>query len=63
MDWPHIRRGVGMLLHVIVLGYVPMPALPADGPWSASIGAITDYIFRGVSQSYGHGALQLGANY
>jgi len=40
-----------------------MLAWPADGPWSASIGATTDYILRGVSQSYGHGAMQLGANY
>ncbi len=35
----------------------------ADGPWTASIGATTDYVFRGVSQTNDSGALQLGANY
>jgi uncharacterized protein (TIGR02001 family) len=35
----------------------------ADGTWSASVGATTDYIFRGVSQTYDSGALQLGGNY
>ena len=35
----------------------------ADGTWSGSVGATTDYIFRGVSQTYDSGALQLGGNY
>jgi uncharacterized protein (TIGR02001 family) len=35
----------------------------ADGPWSGSLGATTDYVFRGVSQSYGGAALQGGLNY
>ena len=38
-------------------------ACRADGSWSASIGATTDYIFRGVSQTYDSAALQLGGNY
>jgi uncharacterized protein (TIGR02001 family) len=38
-------------------------ACRADGTWSASIGATTDYIFRGVSQTYDSGAVQLGGNY
>jgi len=38
-------------------------ACRADGTWSASIGATTGYIFRGVSQTYGSGAVQLGGNY
>ena len=40
------------------------PALSrADGPWSGSLAATTDYVFRGVSQSYGGAALQGGLNY
>jgi uncharacterized protein (TIGR02001 family) len=35
----------------------------ADGSWSASLGATTDYVYRGISQTYGGGAVQLGANY
>jgi uncharacterized protein (TIGR02001 family) len=35
----------------------------ADGPWSGSIAATTDYVFRGVSQTYGGAALQAGLNY
>jgi uncharacterized protein (TIGR02001 family) len=35
----------------------------ADGPWSGTLGATTDYVFRGVSQSYGGAALQAGVNY
>jgi uncharacterized protein (TIGR02001 family) len=38
-------------------------ACRADGTWSASIGATTDYIFRGVSQTYDSGAVQIGGNY
>jgi uncharacterized protein (TIGR02001 family) len=46
-----------------VLLVLPVLACRAESPWSASIGATTDYIFRGVSQTYDSGALQLGANY
>lgn len=35
----------------------------ADGPWSVSIGATTDYIFRGVSQTYSGAAAQAGVSY
>ena len=38
-------------------------ACRADGTWSASIGATTDYVFRGVSQTYESAAAQLGGNY
>lgn len=48
---------------ILVLGAVPAFAGAADGPWSASVGATSDYVFRGVSQTYDSGALQLGANY
>jgi uncharacterized protein (TIGR02001 family) len=47
------------------LTLVLMPSLAgaADGTWSAMVGATTDYIYRGVSQTYDSGALQLGASY
>jgi uncharacterized protein (TIGR02001 family) len=35
----------------------------ADGPWSGAVAATTDYVFRGVSQTYGGAALQAGLNY
>src|SRR5579863_4256958 len=38
-------------------------AAQADGTWSSTIGATTDYVFRGVSQTYEGGALQGGGNY
>jgi uncharacterized protein (TIGR02001 family) len=53
----------GALLQVLVLAIAPALAVAADGPWSASVAATTDYVFRGVSQTYDSGALQLGANY
>ena len=34
-----------------------------DGQWSGTFGATTDYILRGVSQTYGGGAVQLGGSY
>jgi len=42
-----------------------LPALVchAEGAWSGSIAAATDYIYRGVSQTYDSAALQLGGNY
>jgi uncharacterized protein (TIGR02001 family) len=39
------------------------PPVQADGPWSGSIAATTDYVFRGVSQTYGGAALQGGLNF
>jgi uncharacterized protein (TIGR02001 family) len=35
----------------------------ADGPWSGSIAATSNYIYRGISQTYNGAALQLGGNY
>jgi uncharacterized protein (TIGR02001 family) len=51
------------LIELMALASMPCMAWSDDGPWSASIGATTDYVFRGISQTYDHGALQLGANY
>jgi uncharacterized protein (TIGR02001 family) len=59
------RSGIlgSALLKILMLAAVALPAKASDGPWSASVGATTDYVFRGVSQTYDSGALQLGANY
>ncbi len=54
---------VVQLLELMALASMPCMAWPDDGPWSASIGATTDYVYRGISQTYDRGALQLGANY
>jgi uncharacterized protein (TIGR02001 family) len=38
------------------------PAAAADGPWSATVGVVSDYVLRGVDQTYGGAALQAGVN-
>jgi uncharacterized protein (TIGR02001 family) len=60
---PRIRRGGVRLIQAIVLASAPLLVHSADEPWSGSISATTDYVFRGVSQTYDHGALQLSGNY
>jgi uncharacterized protein (TIGR02001 family) len=35
----------------------------ADAPWSASLGATSNYVYRGISQTFNGGAVQLGVNY
>jgi uncharacterized protein (TIGR02001 family) len=56
----------------IVRGAVPMGLLSvmmltgvchADGTWSGSLGATSNYIYRGISQTFNGPALQLGGNY
>jgi uncharacterized protein (TIGR02001 family) len=39
------------------------PACAADGPWGATVAVTSDYVLRGVSQSYGGAALQAGLSY
>ena len=39
------------------------PLCRADGSWSGQIAATTDYVFGGVSQTYGEPALQAAINY
>src|SRR5580698_1796874 len=60
-----MRTGASVLQLIALMALASMPcvAWPDDEPWSASIGATTDYVYRGISQTYDHGALQLGANY
>jgi uncharacterized protein (TIGR02001 family) len=60
---PRIGRGGVRLIQAIILASAPLLAYPADGPWSASVSATTNYVFRGVSQTYNHGAMQLGGSY
>lgn len=58
-----IRRWCRALIACVWLVSSSEPASAADGTWNASIGASTDYVYRGVSQTHDSGALQLGANY
>jgi uncharacterized protein (TIGR02001 family) len=53
-----VRAVAGIVALLAVIGRAD-----ADGPWSGSIAATTDYVFRGVSQTYGGAALQGGLNY
>jgi uncharacterized protein (TIGR02001 family) len=58
-----MTRHVCAILEILLIASMPLIARAADGPWSASVGATTDYVFRGVSQTYDSGALQIGINY
>ena len=55
------RRAATAAVAVVMLGATVL--CHADGPWSGSVAATTDYVFRGVSQTYGGAALQGGLNY
>lgn len=35
----------------------------AQGSWGGSLSATTDYVYRGISQTYGGAALQIGGSY
>jgi uncharacterized protein (TIGR02001 family) len=50
---------------LVLVATLTLAALPAHagGPWSGAVTAATDYVFRGVSQTYGGAALQAGASY
>ena len=50
-----------LLLAAAVAGAFAAPA--AQAQFSANIGAVTDYRFRGISQTLGKPALQGGADY
>ncbi len=47
----------GVLLALLAVG------ARADGTFSGTVGLTSDYVLRGVSQTYGGAALQLGATY
>ena len=52
-----------MLAAMLVLCLASGSAARADGQWTGTLGATTNYILRGVSQTYGGGAVQLGGSY
>jgi uncharacterized protein (TIGR02001 family) len=56
-------RAVAALIGVALAWAAGARSVCADESWSASLAATTNYIYRGISQSSGGGALQLGANY
>jgi len=43
--------------------FVVADPAPADGTFAATAAATSDYVLRGISQTYGGAALQLGASY
>ena len=51
------------LVLVSALSGLSISSAWASGTWSASVGGTTDYVFRGVSQTYDSAALQLGGSY
>jgi uncharacterized protein (TIGR02001 family) len=55
------RRAARALAALLALSAAP--GARADGSWTGTIGATTDYVLRGVSQTYGGAALQLGGSY
>lgn len=50
------------LIVLALAGYTPH-AVHAEGNWNATVTATTDYVLRGVSQTYDSGALQLAGSY
>lgn len=58
-----VRIASAPRLVALALLILPMTAVRAQSPWSATLGATTDYVFRGVSQTYDSGAVQGGGNY
>jgi len=47
----------------LLAGLCAVPVARADGGFAATLGATSNYILRGVSQTYGGAAVQLGASY
>jgi uncharacterized protein (TIGR02001 family) len=56
------RLWIPALLALLALPAL-LPRAQAQDAWSASAAATSDYVLRGVSQSYDHVALQTGFNY
>jgi uncharacterized protein (TIGR02001 family) len=63
MSWRDGLRGGAVTTVAAVMLFGAGVPCRADGPWSGSLAATTDYVFRGVSQTYGGAALQGGFNY
>jgi uncharacterized protein (TIGR02001 family) len=50
-------------LSIALLGLITAAPVAQAGSWNASIGFVSDYRFRGISQTQGDPALQIGAQY
>lgn len=57
------RAPVSLVATALTATLVAAPCARADGPWSATIAGTTDYVFRGISQTYGGAVLQGAVNY
>ena len=59
------RRPFPPVIAIAVVAALAGTTAPAraDGPLTATLAATTDYVFRGVSQTYGTAAIQGGLNY
>lgn len=59
------RRAVALhsLTLLLALAALPFSVARAQDNWDATIGATTDYVLRGISQTYGGAAGQLGLTY
>ncbi|MGA2396999.1 MAG: TorF family putative porin [Steroidobacteraceae bacterium] len=58
-----VRLDRGAVLTVL-LGLMTLPCVGrAQGTWSGSIGGTSNYVYRGISQTYNGAALQLGGSY
>jgi uncharacterized protein (TIGR02001 family) len=61
---PNSAKIATLLTLVLALALLLLPfASGAEGSWSASLGATSNYVYRGISQTYGGSAVQLGATY
>jgi uncharacterized protein (TIGR02001 family) len=57
------RLAAGLQACVAVAALAASAPTHAAGAWSAAVTGTSDYVFRGVSLSYGHPVLQGGLNY
>jgi uncharacterized protein (TIGR02001 family) len=58
-----VRVDRSWLVPVALAGLVMLPCVGrAQGTWSGSLGASSDYVYRGISQTFG-AALQIGGSY
>jgi uncharacterized protein (TIGR02001 family) len=51
------------LVVLVALAALPFSAARAQDNWNATVAATTDYVLRGISQTYGGAAGQLGLSY
>lgn len=67
MPWKGRPRREGLQYRIVAAAALALALADsncrADSPWSASLGATSDYVLRGVSQTYDSAAVQLGGSY